>query len=544
MQQPMSITQNQREPKIVLVACPYSDDDYMTREDIAIDDLGLGYLYSALVDKGFSVTLIDSLRPTSWFISPFLELEDRILELKPDYIGFSDPSVTFTKSLSLSRRLNEKLPDLVVIYGDIHPSLFNKEILENEPHVDYIICGEGEKSLPLLIEALENQQFIKDIPGLTYRENGVIKETPPYFEKNLDSLSFPYRPSLAKADVKNPFYYNIISSRGCPGHCTFCSMSTFLNRFCPGGTARWRARSAENVFEEMNLLYQKGVRQFLFFDDNWIGERETGLKRALKLCDLLIENGLSDISFSALMRPDSLLPTDRNALIKMKRAGLSSINMGLEAGNQFQLNIFGKKYDTNQVKDLTNLIFETGIMMRAGFIMFFPYSTFEMLRENARFLHDAGLSSLFEIYCGNLVPFSATAIETRLKKDNLLERSTTYNSPGVYLYQNDRIEDLQRFMLSKVLPERQFVYELLTVGTSASRCSRNGEPCFRQFQAILKRVGEASHALFEFSIDIFESATTVTEAIRICSRYSQHWLKVLETEKRSVAEFKTRLPVY
>jgi len=74
------------------------------------------------------------------------------------------------------------LPDSVIIYGDIHTSIYNREILKNEPHIDYIICGDGDRSLPALIDALENDKEILTIPGLTYRNEDEIKENPPDFD--------------------------------------------------------------------------------------------------------------------------------------------------------------------------------------------------------------------------------------------------------------------------------------------------------------------------------------------------------------------------
>ena len=76
--------ENNNPVKIALVACPYNSNDYMTRGDIAVDDLGLGYLYSALENNGFNVSLFDSLRSEPSFESPVEVLKREILQCDPD----------------------------------------------------------------------------------------------------------------------------------------------------------------------------------------------------------------------------------------------------------------------------------------------------------------------------------------------------------------------------------------------------------------------------------------------------------------------------
>ena len=191
-------------PVVALVACPYDFDDYITRQDIAVDDLGLGYLYSALTKKGYSVILIDSLRTQNPFISPYIETEKAILAVKPSYIGFSDSSINFEFSLQLSKRLKEKIPGVTVIYGDMHASMYREEILNEEPHIDYIICGDGDRSLPRLIDALEKKSDYSDIPGLTYRCKDVIVSNPPDLSVDFETLPFPF--------YDHRFYFHPIST--------------------------------------------------------------------------------------------------------------------------------------------------------------------------------------------------------------------------------------------------------------------------------------------------------------------------------------------
>lgn len=518
-------------PSIVLVSCPYNDKDYMTRDDMAIDDLGLGYLYVALKDRGYSVTLLDSLRPTPSFNSPYHELEDHILEIKPDYIGFSDSLITFQSSLKLSRSLKKKLPESVIIYGDIHASIYNREILQNESHIDYIICGDGDRSLPDLIEALENDKEVSKIPGLTYRYQDKIKENLPDFNYDLNRLPFPYRPSLKEPMIDRNAYYNIIGSRGCPGHCTYCTVSSFLNRHRRFGIERWRSRSAKNIFLEMKDLYHQGIRNFLFYDDNWIGIREVGLERVVSLCEMIIESGMDDISFFAAARPDSLLPEDIDKILIMKQAGLHAISFGLEAACPKQLKFFGKSYDPGPVRELVPLLLDNGIVVRTGYIMFYPYSTFESIRQNADFLSDLGLSYMFSAYSTKLMPLSNLAIEKKLNNDGLMIHPTTYKGPGLCKIDNWRLSELQQFLFLTIHSEQNTIDIILLAGTKASKRSKISLSHFREYRAVISRMGDASATLFASCADAFESASNVTDAIRSCYPFVDKWLNCIKTER-------------
>jgi len=529
-------------PVVALVACPYHYKDYMTRSDVAIDDLGLGYLYTALTERGYPVELFDSIHMKVFFTPPYEQLGQKVLAAKPSYVGFSDPMFDFDKSLALSRMLKEKLPGLTVIYGDVHASLYPKEILLNESHVDFVVSGDGDRSLPILIDALEAGSDISGVPGLSFRRNGTIVSNPPDFDIDLDSLAYPYRPSLKDPDTNQTLFFNLISSRGCPGHCTYCSMSAFLTRHCGNGNNRWRRRSPKNVFDEMRYLYDRGVRKFHFSDDNWIGVREIGLERAVELCELIMAHQMDDIAFSASIRPDSLLPTDGEALSLMKRAGLCFLNFGLEASNEAQLRLYGKQYDLSLIKDVADLIFSHQIMIRVGYIMFCPYSTFDMVLQNARFLGQAGLGYMFPSFYSKLISLSDIPIEKRFQRDNLLLKPTTYKSQGIYKFQDERVEKFQTLIFDIMFPEHESTYDILAAGFKTAEYSSQIDGLFVSLRGSLSRIADASVDLFEFCAQTSEKTSEEDETLFNCNKYSLKWLKVLKTERKYLDTLTSGLP--
>ncbi len=528
-------------PKIALVGCPYGKEDFETREDMAFDDLNLGYLYSALTEKGYSVERFDTLHHQTPVILPSEELVRRIVEFCPSYICFSDPIHTFAHSMRTSSSIREKLPDATIIYNDFHASMYNREILENEPHIDYVICGEADRNLPMLIEKLERKEEIDQLLGLTFRANGEIKANPPDLYIDMNTLPFPHRPSLSDPESNRHLFFNLISSRGCPERCTYCPKAAFLSRYCREPSARYRYRSPQNIFEEIYYLYARGVRKFLFHDENWIGEKKSGLKRAVELCRLITDHRLNDITLGAAVRPDSLFASDLDDILILKQAGLSIISFGLEAGNEFQLKTFGKKYDASEAKQTLSLLFDSNIMVRIGFMMFFPYSTFDMLRQNADFLSDCGVSYMLTAYFGKLTALSALPIEDKLTKDNLVARPTTYLASGEYKYRDERMDEFQRFLQAALLPETPFVFEILSFGARVSRHTKKNSSAFPAFREILTRIGDQTDGLFRFCLDVWESEPDDTAAIKQCYPRSLEWRNAIGKEKERLDRFKSRI---
>ncbi|MFQ5964311.1 MAG: B12-binding domain-containing radical SAM protein [Candidatus Scalinduaceae bacterium] len=521
-------------PTIALVSSPINFRGfYANNKNMAVDDLGLGYLYTALKNKGYNVHLFDSIH-TDYTAE---ELTNIILKLNPSYVGFSEPAITINQSLKISRDLKKKMPNLTVVYGDIHASLYNKEILQNEPYVDFVIVGDGDLSFPMLIDALENNQDISTIPGLTYRHNGETKQTPPNFELDLNTLPFPYRSSIVDSRRNDRLTFNIVISRGCLGHCTFCSIASFANKHCKPseGISRWRSRNAQSIFDEVKQLYEQGARKFWICDDNWIGVRETGLKNALEFSELIIKNKL-DVCFSALIRPDSLAPTDKEALLTMKEAGLTMLTIGLEASNKEQLKLFAKPYNIDTAKKVIQLVHECQIAVSIPYIMFFPYSTFDMLRQNIQYLSESNLTQHFDVYPIKLAGFSRMIIEKKLKKDNLVISPTTYSSVGQFRFQDKRIAVLHNLIFSIFNPEIDTAFLVRTTGMEASKQSKNETNIFKIYMNSVKKIGKASANLFNYCINLCESNLKETEINKLAHNASHKWTQVINQEKTFLNE--------
>jgi len=192
-------------------------------------DLGLGYLAGALKRENHQVDILDcvNLKLT------FEKFENYIAAIDVDVIGFrvfSTDLISVKKSLQI---VKNKLPDVKIILGGAHPSAFPEQSLQYFEEADFAIRGEAEKGLKDLIMNFSHPDLIRkdQIPGLIWRENGIIKCNPPLFTEDLDSLgspdwnlinpcNYPFQTSyFTKSKIVAP----LIMTRGCPYLCTFCS---------------------------------------------------------------------------------------------------------------------------------------------------------------------------------------------------------------------------------------------------------------------------------------------------------------------------------
>ena len=212
--------------------------------------LGLAYIAAVLEKNKIPVDVLD----TDALKMLDEEIEKKLSEIKPDIIGITIMTATFYAGQKLIKLIRNILPKTVIIAGGSHPSALPEETLKEIPELDIAIRGEGEMTMLELVQTLENNKNLKEVRGIYYRENNKIVSTPiRELVQNLDSLPFPARDKfpLDKYKTHPPYgrknpYMHLITSRGCPFNCAFCSKSVFGRRL--------RMRTAVNVVDEVEEL--------------------------------------------------------------------------------------------------------------------------------------------------------------------------------------------------------------------------------------------------------------------------------------------------
>ncbi len=340
--------------------------------------LGLASIAAVLEERNFKVNIYDC--EVSGISHS--DLTRLIRQKPPNVIGLTSLTVMVHRSLKTARILKSKFPEIPIVFGGPHTTIFPQKTLEENDFIDYIVIGEGEYTTLELMQELEKPSpDMSKIRGLGYRlDNKVYINQPRPNIKDIDELPLParhllpiklYKPS--RWVVKRPPGTHAVVSRGCPFRCTFCSKSIWGNVV--------RERSPEKVIEELlHLKENYKMNDVIFADDTFTINK----KRVLKICDLIKENKI-DMVWSCLTRVDRV---DRELLMKMRDSGCHQIGYGMESGNQEILDIMKKDITLQQLKDVFKLTQTIGIDTRT-FVMFgLPGETKERAFKTLAFLKE------------------------------------------------------------------------------------------------------------------------------------------------------------
>jgi len=329
--------------------------------------VGLGYIAAVLENSGYKTRVVDM------FDYGWDKVRDCLKEEAADIVGISCLTNARTNSLHTAQIVKELDPKAKVVLGGPHASFMYQQILEHYP-IDIIVIGEGEVTVLELIRALENGKNLNMVQGIAYKDNFrvVITESRPFIQ-DLDSLPFPShhqfdfkRYKKEGVDV-NKQLVDIITSRGCPFKCLFCSSCKFWGKV-------WRHRSAKNITDELEYLKNNfGVDAFNFSDDIFTMRQDN----VIALCKEIIERKLGIIWF-AQSRVNCV---SRQMLSWMKKAGCKTIAYGIESGSPEILRTIDKDITVEQAIEAFRITKEAGLNADAFFMVGNPGETEETVKQ-------------------------------------------------------------------------------------------------------------------------------------------------------------------
>ncbi len=284
--------------------------------------------------------------------------------LGADLVGISAITSTAKRSYVLGDEL--KKMGKTVIFGGPHPSFFAEEALE---HGHFVLRGEAESSILPFIEAVEQKSGLEKIPGLSFKVGDRVFHNPaaePCFD--LDTLPFPDFGLLQSGinDVKP-----VITSRGCPHNCSFCSVTELFGR-------KYRFRTPENVMQEMESLNFKKGDTLFFYDDNFVANPEN----TKKLLRLMIANKLTP-AWTAQARVDCT--QDEELLELMRESNCFFVYLGLESVNPETLRSYRKKLSVEQIEQGIAKFRSYGIRTHGMFVLGADTDDVETIRQTANF---------------------------------------------------------------------------------------------------------------------------------------------------------------
>jgi tRNA A37 methylthiotransferase MiaB len=338
--------------KILLIQPPIRD---FYRTSMRTQPIGLAYLAACLTAHGHSVEILDCqtekkrsvpLPPELTYLKEYYPFDDRspfklysgyyhfgmgweeigrrIEDAQADVFGISSSFTPYHgEAIEIARVIKQRDNKGIVVMGGAHVSGDPHGVLAS-PHVDYCVLGEGERRFPLLLEQLEEGSIkgLKGIDGIGYRVNGAVQINPlKTFVQDLDDLPHPARGllDLDRYCIKKQRATMLITSRGCPHGCAYCSTHLVM------GTA-FRGRSPEGIIHEMQECRQRyGITAFDIEDDNFTFDKA----RAQRLLSLIVDTfGQGCLQLSA-MNGVSFAALDGELLRLMQRVGFQEINLSL-----------------------------------------------------------------------------------------------------------------------------------------------------------------------------------------------------------------------
>ena len=353
------------------------------------------------------------------------EVIARIKNFNPDVVVITVPFSGWSNAaFDVADTVKKVDNNIATVLIGLHPSARPTECLEQRT-VDFVVIGEPEETVQELASVLEHgkKDELKKVKGIGFIENGETVITAPRpFIQDLDSLPFPARHLLPmkqffEAAKKMPISGNLrkpsvrlLTSRGCPYGCTFCSNHIVMGR-------QWRARSAENVVAEIEqIIATYGIRQIDFLDDNIAFDR----KRLITICDLIVEKDLNiEWCTPNGVRADSL---DEELLRIMRKAGCQSILIAPESGVQRVVDqIIKKKQDLKKVEEVVVAAKKLGIKVGCFFIIGMIGETKEDIKATIRYAYKLRKLGAERFYFSYATPLYGTELHKQAKQGGFLK---------------------------------------------------------------------------------------------------------------------------
>jgi len=347
--------------KIILAyisGVPDRQDQY-----ISLLPTGLCSLHACLREAGFDSVLANF---SGWSDAA---IRKHLAELKPDIAGISQWTHNRHAAMQLATLFRTEYPACLVVMGGAHATFCCDQVLRDGSPVDCVVMGEGEATLLELVRHVSSGTPWREVRGIACRCAGEVVRTPPRPPlADLDDLPVAAGHLEQSVGVDIPLQSEfILTARGCPSACHFCSSPEFWQR-------KVRFRSPGRIVEEMTFIRDRyGLIYFSLRDDTFTADRA----RTIEFCRMLIESR-AYVLWNCQSRVNAL---DEELLGWMKRAGCECIQLGVESGSTRILSRLGKSITPALVEQTAGLIRRVGINLSIYLISDVPGETEEDLQE-------------------------------------------------------------------------------------------------------------------------------------------------------------------
>lgn len=358
--------------------------------------LGLAYIAAVLQKSGHDVRILDSVAEgykketysqdnVLIYGLPYKEIIERIKDFTPDIVGISCIFSTLHDIvLSLSAAIKESLPGTKIVLGGTHATVLAEELIVMAA-IDFIIKGEGEYAMLGLVEHLCGKRKLEEVDNLVWKQNSSVNSNPQKFIENIDELPFPARHLLPMSTYNRISMLQgvsrvkghattVITSRGCPASCVFCSIHAIWGN-------KFRAHSVGYVLSELKFLKENfGISHIVFEDDNITFDR----KRAGEIFRGMIDRDFQ-FTWSA---PNGIAAwcLDEALLKLIRESGCLVLFLAIESGDADTLNnIIHKPLSLGKFLEIIRICRKLRITTQAFFVIGFPRETIKSMQKSMAF---------------------------------------------------------------------------------------------------------------------------------------------------------------
>jgi len=360
---------------------------------MTLPPMGLLYVAAALEQKGHEAVVVDLQ----------VEPQHRLLEeiRRADVVGISTDTTRTEKALKLARLAARQ--GKPVIMGGPHPQFTPDEVFATGS-VTAIVRGEGDLTLPALIECFEQKSDFATVAGIIYRDGDRLASTPGGPLPDVATLPFPAR-HLVNLDAYGSNLAGrpctpVVTSRGCPSRCSFCSSASFFG-------VGWRARNPESVLEELEEVYSRyGFRAVAFTDDNFTLDPQ----RTIAITDGIRQRRW-DLRWWNFSRVDSII-RHPEMVEAMAKAGSYMVYLGIESGSAATWQRLGKRSPAGEAAEAVRLLTANGIESYGSYIIGVPNEGPREIEETVKMARELDTNiAQFSI----LTPYPGTPLFDEMK---------------------------------------------------------------------------------------------------------------------------------
>jgi radical SAM superfamily enzyme YgiQ (UPF0313 family) len=366
------------------------------------------------IDEQHNVYIVDLIRKRRQLKKYITKI---LLKIRPELVGLSAMAWQYDTCIKLIKLIKSVLPEVKIAIGGYHATLMNEEIAASSEGqmIDFLIRGEGEETCRRLINALEGNDRLEDIPSLTYKNESQFVHNPRGETLDLSKLKLPIRDKRRLTWGYHILYNKIElleTSRGCTRGCNFCSMRHMYGR-------SFRTYPIERVLADLDDIYYKRKTHWVFIvDDNMV----LNPKRVIALCDAIIARNYKKLKL--VVQADCIsMAQNEDMVSKMAQAGFKSVFLGIENASKKNLESAGKGNIVNASRKAVEICHKYDIMVIGGLIFGFPEDDEESIIENYQFLKTIDADGS---YCQILTPYPKTGMRQNLIDEGLVTNKYDY----------------------------------------------------------------------------------------------------------------------